>query len=88
MAVNVLGCVAIGYLAVRFDGSTLPRHVRMGVLVGLLGGFTTFSTFGYETLLYIQHAKHTLALVNIAANVGLGLFCAWAGVYVGRQLTS
>ena len=51
LVVNVLGCVAIGFLASLFTGPILIREeYRLAILVGLLGGFTTFSTFGYETI--------------------------------------
>lgn len=85
MTVNVLGCLAIGYLAVRFDGSSLPRHVRLGVLVGLLGGFTTFSTFSLETLQKLEQRQALSAALNIIGSVVLCLAGCWLGQKLARM---
>ena len=86
MAVNVLGCLLIGYLA----GWRQPLEpgMRLFLMVGLLGGFTTFSTFALETLSLTQQDEHLLAFVNVAAKLVLGLAAAWAGFVLGRMFTS
>ncbi len=63
LAVNVLGCLLIGFVGAFLAGPLLVREEhRLGLLVGLLGGFTTFSTFGWETfaLLNERAARHQL----------------------------
>jgi CrcB protein len=75
LAVNVLGCFLIGVLFER-----LGPGARQFVVVGVLGGFTTFSAFGYETLELLRGGEPRLALANVAANVVLGV----GAVLVGR----
>lgn len=80
MAVNVLGCLLIGLLASVLTESTLvrPEH-RLGILVGLLGGFTTFSSYAWETLTVGQGGFPGAALLNIGLSNGLGLLAVWIG---------
>lgn len=80
LAVNLLGCFAIGTLAAVVE----TRHafspdLRLLLGAGLLGGFTTFSAFGNETLALLRAGQPALASINIVANVGLGLALAGAG---------
>lgn len=80
LAVNVLGCVAIGFLAALFTGPVLIREeYRLAILVGLLGGFTTFSTFGHETINLTDNGQFGLAALNLLLSNGLGLAAAWLG---------
>ena len=80
LAVNVIGCVAIGFLASMFTGPVLIREeYRLAILVGLLGGFTTFSTFGYETFSLTADGQFGLAAINLLLTNGLGLAAAWGG---------
>ena len=84
---NVLGCLALGFLLEVERGSDLVTHsVRLLVAVGFLGAFTTFSTFGYETLRYVQDGSPHLALLNVAANLTLGLLAVWLGVGLARAV--
>jgi CrcB protein len=86
LLVNVLGCLALGFLLELDRGSTLVTHpVRMLLAVGFLGAFTTFSTFGYETLRYMQEGASHLALLNVSANLVLGLGGVWLG-YISARL--
>jgi fluoride exporter len=82
LAVNVLGCFAIGLLAGLFAGGWPVRDEhRLALTVGLLGGFTTFSAFGLETHALIRdgHAPH--AALNVALHIAAGL----AAVYLGHR---
>jgi CrcB protein len=78
--VNLAGCLVIGWLA----GSIASARIAMSpssrdfVFVGLLGGFTTFSTFGLDTFVLLR-TNPGLALLNIAVQVGGGLIAVWAG---------
>jgi CrcB protein len=81
LAVNLLGCIAIGVLAQLAEArGAFTAETRLLVAAGLLGGFTTFSAFGNETLNLLRDAERGLALANVLANVILGL----AGVQLGR----
>jgi CrcB protein len=80
LAVNLAGCLAIGMLAYLADsrGAASPE-TRALLLVGLLGGFTTFSAFGNETLNLIRDGEGLLAGANVTANVVLGVAAVWLG---------
>jgi len=85
LLVNVLGCLALGFLLELDRGTTLVTNpVRMLLAVGFLGAFTTFSTFGYETLRYFQDGASQLALINVSANLVLGLGAVWLGYMSAR----
>jgi CrcB protein len=80
LVVNVLGCLAFG-LVVGFAGArgALPSATRAFVVVGLLGGFTTFSAFGGETFELLRTGHVAAALGSIALQVGLGVGAVGAG---------
>ena len=86
---NTAGCLAIGALmSLIEDRQTLSPDVRTFLTVGVLGGFTTFSSFGYEMLEMLRHGDLRLALLNIAGNLLLGLGAAAAGWMAARALLS
>ena len=80
LAVNLTGCLFIGFLSqwVETRGFLSPE-ARLFVFMGLLGGFTTFSTFSNETMNLWQAGDSTAALANVAVHVVLGLGAAWLG---------
>ncbi len=83
LAVNLLGCFAIGVLAGLAESRQLfGPELRMFALIGVLGGFTTFSTFGYETFLMLRNAEYLGATVNIGVHVVLGLTLVWLGFVI------
>ncbi|NLW87167.1 MAG: fluoride efflux transporter CrcB [Planctomycetes bacterium] len=89
LAVNIIGCVAIGFLAALFSGPTIIREeYRVAILVGLLGGFTTFSTFGHETLSLTNDGRFAMAGLNLLLSNSLGLGAAWLGARIGSTLSS
>lgn len=78
LAVNLIGCAVIGFLATLLTGPVLVRgEYQLALLVGLLGGFTTFSSYGWETVCLAGDRQWWLAIVNILANNLLGLGAAW-----------
>lgn len=79
LIVNITGCLAIGFLAVALGGTLVREEYRAAILIGLLGGYTTFSTFGRETLALLQDGQWPAALLNIALSNLLGLVGVWAG---------
>lgn len=88
LVVNVLGCFAIGLL--MHESWTPPPGraalAHSGITVGLLGGLTTFSTFGYQTVRHLEAGEPGLALTNVALNLVLGLAAAAAGLWVARSM--
>jgi CrcB protein len=85
LAVNVLGCVLIGLvMQLVQDRQVLRPETRTFIVVGLLGGFTTFSAFGYETFELMRAGSFLLAGANIAGNVVVGIGAVWLGTVAGR----
>ena len=83
LIVNVTGCFLIGFLAYLIgDRGLFAAETRAFLMVGILGGFTTFSSFGYETLNLLRDGEMRLALISVAGNLLLGL-CA---VLLGNSL--
>jgi CrcB protein len=80
LAVNVVGCLSIGILSQLAESyGLLTTETRALLITGLLGGFTTFSTFSNETLNLFRDSEDLLALVNIGAHIFLGLGSVWIG---------
>lgn len=80
LAVNILGCFCIGFLSELLDARALiDPGTRAFLVVGILGGFTTFSAFGIETMNLIREGEAALAVMNVSAQVFLGLGAVWLG---------
>jgi CrcB protein len=87
LTVNLVGSFFMGLLFVLFNERlALAPEWRGFFLVGLLGAFTTFSTFSIETLVLIQQADYGKALLNVFGNLLLCLLAVWGGLILGRQL--
>ena len=82
--VNIVGCAVIGLLAGAIAGGRLQMSTgtRIFVFVGILGGFTTFSTFGLDTLTLAHEGRRTAAATNVAIQVVAGLAAVFAGYAV------
>jgi fluoride exporter len=85
LLINVTGCLAIGFLAVLSEERFLigPRG-RLFWMVGVLGGYTTFSTFGHETATLLREASHLAAAVNVIGHVLIGVLAVFAGAALAR----
>jgi fluoride exporter len=87
LAVNVLGSLLMGFLYVLLiDKLALAPQWRAAILIGLLGAFTTFSTFSMETLNLLEEGEPFKALLNILLSVTLCLLATWFGVLLGRSV--
>jgi len=85
--INVTGCFGIGFLAVLAEERmTLAPGGRLFLMVGVLGGYTTFSTFGYETIALVREGSLASAALNVVGQVVLGLVAVWAGAAAARVL--
>ncbi len=87
LAVNIIGCFVIGLLA-QFGEKygTFSNESRAFLVIGVLGGFTTFSSFGNDTVNLFRQDFVMNAVANIGANVMLGLLAVWMGRTVGHLI--
>ncbi len=80
LTVNLLGCLVIGFCAQLAEArGVFTSATRAFVFIGVLGGFTTFSTFGNETMNLFRASATLQASINIAAHVIFGLLAVWLG---------
>ncbi|NIP74099.1 MAG: fluoride efflux transporter CrcB [Gammaproteobacteria bacterium] len=87
LVVNVAGCLLTGILyVVMLERMVAGPEWRAGLLIGVLGAFTTFSTFSMETLLLVEEGENVRALLNVAGSVLFCLGATWLGMIMGRQL--
>lgn len=85
LVINVLGCVAIGFIMlIALNTDVIPSTMRSVVTIGFLGAFTTFSTFSYETVKFLEDGALVSATLNVAGNVVLGLGGTLLGMLLGR----
>lgn len=84
LGVNVVGCLAIGMAFPLLQG--VREETRLAIVVGLLGGFTTFSAFGHETLTLLQQGRPAWAAAYVSLSVGLGLAAAAVGHLIAARL--
>jgi CrcB protein len=81
LAVNIVGCLLIGYLYGLFMlRPEIPVELRAGLMVGFLGGLTTFSSFSLDTVRLLESGQGLLALGYCAISVFGGLLATWAGL--------
>lgn len=87
LLVNLTGCLGIGLIAgILGQRHSFPPFLRPLLMVGFLGGFTTYSTFAWETLRLGQAQEFAAAAANVLLHVSLGLVAAWLGLYIAQRL--
>ena len=87
-AVNVTGSFALGlFLALAVPRGSVPADLRAMVAIGLLGGYTTFSTLSYDAIRMLESGEVGRAAVNLLGNLVIGLAAAWLGLLTGRALS-
>ncbi|MGB7860799.1 MAG: CrcB family protein [Acidimicrobiia bacterium] len=84
IVVNLLGSFILGVLLGMW-GFKADAPTRVAVAVGILGGFTTFSTFALDTLYLWDVGQPTMAIVNVLVSVGVGIAAAFGGLVIGRS---
>jgi CrcB protein len=87
LIINVSGCLAMGFLFFyTLEQLSMSPVMRLAIITGVLGGFTTFSAFGIETLLLVQDNKLNQAVLYVTLSVVLGLAAVFTGAWLARSL--
>jgi fluoride exporter len=87
LSINVIGSFLMGFLFIlTLERLIVPPSVRVGVLTGVLGGYTTFSTFEMETLLLAESEEFLKAALYVILSVVIGFAAAFGGAYIARNL--
>jgi CrcB protein len=84
--INVTGCLLIGTVIAALVDRDTPAWLRLGVVVGVLGGYTTFSTFAQETLDLIEEGRLGLAALYAFGSLAVGVAGVFIGIRIGRTL--
>ena len=83
--VNILGCFLLGlFFTLSLDRWVISPEIRIMIAVGFLGGFTTFSTFGLETINIIKEGNLHIALLNVGLSVFVGVLAVWLGMEIAN----
>lgn len=89
LVVNASGCLVIGLLAgISEEYGVLTRDQRMFLFIGVLGSYTTFSSFGLDSVQLLREGQALQAWLNVTASVTLGLAAVWAGLLVVQWVSS
>lgn len=87
LTVNVLGSLLMGvFFIMLVERQISSVELRSGILFGVLGAFTTFSSFSFETLALLESGDWGKALINVFLSVSCCLLATWIGLSIGRQL--
>lgn len=86
--VNCTGCFAIGVVMALIAGRpSMHVYWRLLIPIGFIGGYTTFSSFEYETLAAMREGALAVGLLNVGLSVIVGFICVWLGMVCGKALT-
>ncbi len=80
LLINILGCFAIGLIAELSARGDISSHTRLLIVTGILGGFTTFSAFGLETISLLRSGHVGVALIYVISSVVGGCLATYAGI--------
>lgn len=83
-AVNILGCFLVGLLSAYFNShANLSPNMKLLLIMGFCGGFTTFSTFAFEKVSMLQNGNHALFFVYVFSSIILGILAVFLGFWLG-----
>lgn len=86
LAVNLLGCFVAGFLFPLLEQATVTPELRLAVFTGFLGGFTTFSAYGLQTVILATGGLWSMAALNLFLSNVAGLAMVWAGGALSRSI--
>ena len=89
LIVNVSGCLVMGLLAAMMGGGgpvLVREEYRVAILIGIIGGYTTFSSFGRETMALVADGEWLFAALNVILSNLLGLLAVWAGAAISVKI--
>ena len=85
LIVNIVGCFLIGLLGGLTENTNMfSPEMHLFLTVGILGGFTTYSAFGYQTLMLARDEQIISAILNLSAHIILGFGAVWLGVWLAK----
>ena len=85
LTVNVLGSFLLGFFfVIAEERFMIPPQIRSFIAIGLLGAFTTYSTYSFESVMLLKETLYIQATLNISLNLIVGLFAVWLGMTVAR----
>ncbi len=87
LVINIAGCFILGLLMTLFSGATIiSKEIQLALTVGFLGAFTTFSAFSYDSFKFFHSGSWEIGVLNIIANVLVGLLAVMGGMGVARLI--
>lgn len=86
LVVNVTGSLVIGFLWGIIDRFTVSSNVRMFIFIGVLGGYTTFSTFSLETFNLIRDGEYQIAVINVVLSATASIVAVFLGYFFSKAL--
>lgn len=85
--VNIVGCLFIGLLGTLAENTELVSPpMQLLLIAGFLGGFTTYSAFGYQTLMLLRDGNFLSAFLNVTAHIVFGLCAVWLGMLIAKRI--
>jgi len=88
LMVNIIGSLLIGFIMhAGINTDIIPRSLRVMIAIGFLGAFTTFSTFSYETVRFLENGAWFSGIINVVANIGLCILATLSGMLIGRIIS-
>jgi CrcB protein len=86
MVINLTGCFVIGCFVTLSKQRVMPEAVFVAVAVGFVGGYTTFSTYMFESFDLLAHGSIVKGMLNVLGSILLGLLAVWLGIVVAKRI--
>jgi len=87
LVVNLVGSLIIGLLYGIFEATPIPDNLKLFIFVGVLGSFTTFSAFTFESFYMLKDGQYLMTFINISISVLIGISMVFLGFWISRLIT-